>query len=286
MRVAITGGSGKAGREVVRAVAAAGHAVVNLDLVPPDPALDLPGEFCRVQLTDAGAVYDVLAQFRPEGVCHLAANPSPSGQARTDVFANNTLSAYHLMQAAGDLGVRRLVYASSEMATGLLTDGAVPRTIPFDETERLPSPNAYALSKFLSEVIAESLAVRYPATAFAGLRINNVIAPDQYHVLAERRADPAKGQSNFWSYIDARDVGTAFLAALDGDTTGHAVYLIAAADTSADRPLADLLTEYYPGFSGLAAGHPPFASAFDSGRMARDFGWRPRHSWRDEEPAS
>ena len=40
-------------------------------------------------------------------ICHLAANPSPSGQAQIDVFDNNVLSAHNLMQAAGDLGVPR-----------------------------------------------------------------------------------------------------------------------------------------------------------------------------------
>jgi nucleoside-diphosphate-sugar epimerase len=76
------------------------------------------------------------------------------------------------MQAAGDLGVSRIVYASSEMATGLLTEGVAPTQIPFNESEWRPSPNAYALSKYLSEVIADSLAVRYPQTAWVGLRIN------------------------------------------------------------------------------------------------------------------
>jgi len=127
MRVVVTGGSGKAGQWVVRAVAGAGHEVVNIDLVRRD---ELPGEFCRVELTDAGAVYDALFQARPDAVCHLAANPSPSGQARVDVFANNVLSAYNLMQAASDAGARRVIYASSEMATGLLTEGATLDGIP------------------------------------------------------------------------------------------------------------------------------------------------------------
>src|SRR6476660_5672730 len=132
MRVSVTGGSGRAGQHVVRNLAEAGHDVVNLDLARLP---DLPGEFCRVELTNAGEVYDALFQFRPEGVCHLAANPAPSGQARIDVFDNNVLSAHNLMQAAGDLGVSRVVYASSEMATGLLTEGTVPKQIPFDESE-------------------------------------------------------------------------------------------------------------------------------------------------------
>jgi len=279
MRVVVTGGSGKAGQWVVRAVADAGHEVVNIDLVRRD---DLPGEFCRVELTDAGAVYDALFQVRPDAVCHLAANPSPSGQAQVDVFANNVLSAYNLMQAAGDAGVRRVIYASSEMATGLLTEGTTPSQIPFDETERRPSPNAYAISKYISEVIADGLGVRYPRTAFVGLRINNVISPDGYDRFRQEWADPRLSMANFWSYIDARDVGTAYLAALQGGSTGHEVFLIAAADTRARRGLRELMATYYDGYDRIAPDHDDHASAFTCAKMERVFGWRPTYRWRDQ----
>ena len=171
------------------------------------------------------------------------------------------------MQAAGDLGVSRVVYASSEMATGLLTDGTVPRRIPFDETERHPSPNAYALSKYLSEVIADSLAVRYPQTAWVGLRINNVIPPDGYDRFPAEWDDPGRSQGNFWSYIDARDVGTAYRAALEGTSSGHEVCLIAAADTRAKRGLRELMAEFYDGYDRFADDYQDPTSAFDCAKM-------------------
>jgi nucleoside-diphosphate-sugar epimerase len=279
MRVVVTGGSGRAGQHVVRELVEHGHEVVNIDLVNLP---GLPAPFCRVDLTDMGEVYDAMFQFRPEGVCHLAANPSPSGQARVDVFDNNVRSTFNMLQAAGDLGVGRVIYASSEMATGLLTEGMVPSRIPFDETERYPSPNAYALSKYLSEVIADSLSLRYPDTAFVGMRINNVIPPDRYDMLEGRRRDPATGMGNFWSYIDARDVGTAYRAALEGQSTGNEVFLIAAADTSAERPLRELMAEYYDGYDRFEPDHDDFASAFSCAKMERFFGWKPTYSWRTE----
>ena len=280
MRVVVTGGTGRAGQWVVRNLAEAGHEVVDFDLADR-PDLQLPGEFCRVDLTDAGKVYDALFQFRPEGICHLAANPAPGGQAQIDVFDNNVLSAHNILQAAGDLGVARVVYASSEMATGLLTDGTVPDRIPFEESERRPSPNAYALSKYLSEVIADSLAVRYPDTAWVGLRINNVISPDTYGRFEAEWDDPSLSKGNFWSYIDARDVGTAYRAALEGTSTGHEVCLIAAADTRAKRGLRELMAEHYDGYDRFADDYTDPRSAFDCTKMSTLFGWTPSHSWRD-----
>ena len=281
MRVVVTGGTGRAGQWVVRNLAEAGHEVVNVD-VADRPDLELPGQFCRVDLTDAGKVYDALFQFRPEGICHLAANPAPSGQAQIDVFDNNVVSAHNLLQAAGDLGVSRVVYASSEMATGLLTEGTTPTQIPFDETERHPSPNAYALSKYLSEVIADSLAVRHPETAWVGLRINNVIPPDSYDRFQAEWDDPGRSQGNFWSYIDARDVGTAYRAALEGTSSGHEVCLIAAADTRAKRGLRSLMSEFYGGYDSFADDYEDPRSAFDCTKMRTLFGWTPSYSWRDQ----
>ncbi len=280
MKVVVTGGNGRAGRWVVRDLAAAGHDVVNVD-VTARPDLELPAEFCRVDLTDAGQVYDVLGQYRPDGIAHLAANPSPTGHARVDVFDNNVVSAHNVLQAAGDLGVARVVYASSEMATGLLSDGVVPDRIPFDEDERRPSPNAYALSKYISEVIAESVVLAHPETAWVGLRINNVIDPDGYDIFRSEWDDPGMSSANFWSYIDARDVGTAYRAALEGRSTGHEVCLIAAGDTRARRGLRELMAQYYSGYDRFAADHDDFASAFDCAKMQSLFGWTPSYSWRD-----
>ncbi len=279
MRVIVTGGSGRAGSHTVRELVSAGHDVVNLDVVRP-PA-DLPGDFMQLELTNAGEVYDVIAQVRPEGVCHLAANPSPFGFPRNQTFENNVLSTNAVMQAAGDLGVRRLVYASSEMATGWLTTDELPPRFPFDETDRVASPNAYALSKYMGEVIAESMVRQYPAMSIASLRINNVIMPDGYDVLRYRRENFPEGGVNFWSYIDARDVASAFRAALEGEIEGHEVFLIAAADTCLDTPIQDAIERLYGPGANFAPDHGPFDSAFDCRKIEQRLGWKPRHSWRD-----
>jgi nucleoside-diphosphate-sugar epimerase len=280
MKVILTGGSGRAGRYAVRELVEAGHDVVNVDRVRPSEPL--PGRFIQLDLTDAGEVYDAFAQVRPEGVCHIAANPSPSGYPRQQTFGNNVLSTYNVMQAAGDSGARRLIYASSEMATGWLTTDALPARFPFDEEDRVASPNAYALSKYLGEVIADSMVLRYPKMAICSLRINNVILPERYDTLKYRRENFPAGGGNFWSYIDVRDVASAFRAALEGESEGHEVFLIAAADTCLDIPLREAIERHYGPGAQYEPGFGDFQSAFDCRKIKRFFGWTPQYSWRDQ----
>lgn len=281
MRIVVTGGSGRAGVWAVRDFAEHGHEVINLDSrVPAEP---LPGRFIMLDLTDAGEVYDAFVQTQPDAVCHLAANPSPSGFPRQQTFANNVLSTYNVMQAAGDSGkVARFVYASSEMATGWLTTDELPPRIPFNEEDRVDTPNAYALSKYMGEIIADSMVVRYPHMAICSMRINNVIPPERYDILQYRRDNFPEGGGNFWSYIDARDVAGACRAALEGTSSGHEVFLIAAADTCIDVPIQEAVERLYGPGANFAPEHGPYQSAFDCSKIKRTFGWTPQYSWRDQ----
>ncbi len=280
MRVAVTGGSGRAGRHVVVELAHAGHEVINVDRERLD-SLNVPT--IRIDLEDTGAVYDVLGEFRPEGVCHLAANPSPAGYARSDTFGGNTMITYNVMQASGDLGVTRFINAGSEMATGWLTTEELPPRFPITEEHRVASPNAYALSKYMGEVIADSLAVRYPRMPICTLRINNVIPPELADEMLRPRREqfPGPGSANFWSYIDARDVGSAFRAALEGESAGHEVFLIAAADTCIEVPIRTAVRRRYGREGNFADEHGDFQSVFDCSKIERFFGWKPAHSWRE-----
>jgi nucleoside-diphosphate-sugar epimerase len=168
------------------------------------------------------------------------------------------------------------------MATGWLTTEEIPSRFPFNEEDRVVSPNAYALSKYLSEVIADSMVLRYPDMPVCSLRINNVIPPDQSEqMLGPRRVDfPGPGSANFWSYIDARDVGGAFRAALEGESTGHEVYLIAAADTCIEVPIREAVKVRYGKEGNFVEGHGDYQSVFDCSKIKKHFGWSPRYSWR------
>jgi hypothetical protein len=76
-------------------------------------------------------------------------------------------------------------------------------------------------------------------------------------------------------------VATAFRAALEGESTGHEVFLIAAADTCLDTPLREAIERHYGPGASYAPGYGDAQSAFSCAKIERFFGWKPRFSWRD-----
>jgi nucleoside-diphosphate-sugar epimerase len=282
--VLVTGGSGRIGSLVVRYLADDGHAVYNLDAQPADRSL--PAKSIRCDLTQPGAVYDAFATVRPEYVCHIAANPSSTGFPRYEIFHNNIMSAFLVMQAAGEFGVRRLVYGSSIMATGFLTSDELPGRFPVTEREVVDSPNVYGMSKRFGEKIADSFVLEYRDLSIASVRINNVVPQERYPSILEKRemvrttGSLEDGANNFWSYIDLRDTAAAVIAAMHETSRGHEAYLIAAKETWLPITTQEAFLRHY-GFDPQLPEGDPYQTVYDCGKMKHDFGWEPRYSIRD-----
>ena len=156
MRIALTGSSGKLGTVVLRELRAAGHDVVGLDVVGTRG----PG-FLQVDLTDYGQVVDALKGVHGESggfdaVVHLAAIPAPGIRSDIATFRNNMLTTFDVFWAAVGLGIRRIVYASSETVLGLPFD-VPPPYIPVDEEYPARPESAYSLVKHLEEQLAIEL---------------------------------------------------------------------------------------------------------------------------------
>lgn len=284
MRVAVTGGSGKLGRAVVRDLVEHGHQVVNLDRAPSSESV---GDFVRVDLSDYGQVlgaflgvddrYDAV-----DAVVHLAAIPAPGLVPNTVAFSNNILSTHHVFAAARAAGIRTVVWASSETVLGLpFSADAPPPHIPVDE-EYHPRPNsAYSLAKTLEEEMAAQFCRWDPELTMTGLRFSNVMEPADYAQFPSFQDDPEHRIWNLWGYIDARDGAQAVRLALSRPGPGPQVCIIAAADTVMERPSAELAAAAFPDvpLTRVPEGRETLLS-IDKAR--RVLGFAPRHSWRDE----
>src|SRR3954468_22306284 len=119
-KIAVTGGSGKAGRAVVRDLLEHGHEVLNVDRVPSaeSDSPDAPAPFLPADLTDYGQTLEALsgAEVMPgiEAVVRLAAISSPVLAPPDQVFRTNATSTHTVSSAAMRLGLERVVWASSE----------------------------------------------------------------------------------------------------------------------------------------------------------------------------
>ncbi|WP_270353600.1 NAD-dependent epimerase/dehydratase family protein [Microbacterium testaceum] len=279
MRIALTGSSGKLGTVVARELRAAGHDVIGLDVRGERG----PG-FVQVELTDYGQVIDALAGVNDQhqgfdAVVHLGAIPAPGIRSDIATFHNNMTSTFNVFWAAVRLGIRRIVYASSETVLGLPFD-VPPPYIPVDE-EYAPRPESvYSLVKTLEERLATELVRWHPDLSVTALRFSNVMVPEDYAEFPFD-ADARTRKWNLWGYIDARDGAQAIERALQTAPAGFDTFIIAAADTVMTRPNAELVAEVFPDTPVHGdLGENTTLLSIDKAR--RLLGYDPQHSWRDE----
>lgn len=279
--IIVTGGSGLAGRAVVKDLVEHGYEVASIDMAPPPAGQGVP--FSKVDLTDYG---QALAAFsgiddrikKVTGIVHLAAIPAPGLAPNHVIFQTNTVSTYNVFEAARVLGIRNVVWASSETVLGLPFD-TPPPYVPVDEDYRGRPETAYSLSKFLGEEMAKEFCRWDPEMKIFGLRFSNVIAPERYGEFPAFDADINARKWNLWAYIDVRDAAQSCRLALESPLKGAEVFVIANEDGVMSRSNDSLLDEAFP---GIARKHPltPNETLLSIEKAKRVLGYKPQFSWR------
>jgi nucleoside-diphosphate-sugar epimerase len=304
-RICVTGASGQAGRAVVRELREHGYDVVPTDLVVSSK--DREAGLLRADLTDYGQAVEALqgpeatwwpvaAAGRPgpavldmlrgvDAVVHLANIPAPGIQPPAAAFTANMTMNFNVFMAAARLGLRRVVWASSETTLGLPFE-TPPRYAPVDEDHYPVPTTTYALSKVTSETAAGHIA-QWSGIPFIALRFSNMMAPGDYRHFPSFWPDPHQRKWNLWGYVDERDVATACRLALAAPPDAIAdspSFIIAAADTVMNRPSADLLAEVFPDVA-LTRDIGEFDTLLAIDRARKTLGYQPRHTWRNHVAA-
>ncbi len=291
MRILFTGGSGKAGKYSIRYLLEQGHIILNLDQV----IFDHPNVMTRLaDITDAGQVYDVMSSYAHYGeltpgtgvpkfdaVVHFAAVPRLLQTSDNECYRVNTLGTYNVIDAAVKMGVRKVIFASSETTYGVcFADGEVkPEYLPIDEDHPTVPEDSYAMSKVVNEATAKSFQKRTGFDIY-GLRINNVIEPHEYKEnFPAYLQDPDLRRRNIFSYIDARDLGQMVQKCLETDGLGYQIFNVSNDDHSVGLSSAEIMNRYYSDVP-LRSDHMP-ESFYSNEKAKRLLGFMPEHSWRD-----
>lgn len=286
--VVVTGGSGKAGRAVIAELIEHGYRVMNVDLVPPREPLC---HFFKADLNDMGQAVEALRRAAgtvdrrrtpigdPEAVIHLAGIPAPSLAPDAVTFQNNLMTTYNVFSAATLLGLRRVVWASSETAFGLPLTRTPPVFAPITEEHPLAPETGYALAKVLSEQMAREMHRWNPGTSFIGLRISNIFETPDYGAIPSFWENPDLRRWNLWSWVDSRDVAQACRRALEAEIAGAENFIIAAADTLMTQPSRALMAKAFPGVP-VRGELGEFETLLSIGKARRLLGYAPKFSWR------
>jgi nucleoside-diphosphate-sugar epimerase len=284
--IIVTGGSGKLGRVCVKDLMDHGYDVTSIDMSPPPGQTNPPSpgsvRFSRADVTDFGEAMAALSAIderveKVEGVVHLAAIAAPGLASNHVTFSVNTISTYNIFEAARQLGIRNVVWASSETVYGVPYPKG-PAYVPVDEEIQRPE-TAYSLSKMVGEEMAKQFARWDPRTKIIGLRFSNVMEPHDYERFAGFDADAHSRKFNLWTYIDARDGAQAIRLALESRLRGAHVFGIANAESVMSKPNDELLAKVYPKAKRTRT-IKDNESLISIAKAREVLGYRPRYSWR------
>jgi nucleoside-diphosphate-sugar epimerase len=277
-RIVVTGAKGGTGPTIVRVLREAGYRVLGVDLKPCGV---WEKDYRQVNLDEGAGVHDVLAGA--DAVVHFGSLPTDSWTSWETAYRNLSLGGYHVLQAAANLRIPRVLLASSPMVYG---DFRRAPYLPIDELVRPQPDGIYGAVKEHLDNLAGHYA-RWHGLRIASFRPQRIVYERSYEWRFRRFTEDERAAADqLWSYIDARDVASACLAWLRSDLGGFEIFNLAADDVCVDVPTRDLLERHYPHVTDVRGRLEGYAGLIDISKARRLLGWSPAHRWRDMEAES
>ena len=290
-RIFVTGGSGKAGKYLIPFLIEQGHSVLNADLKP----LDYIGvDNIIVDVTNSGDVFNAMAgyiniaelkdtKFLPsfDAVIHLAAIPRVLIKPDNETFRINTIGTYNVIEAATKLGIKKIIFASSETTYGFCFASGypTPNWLPIEEDYETSPTDSYGLSKVLNEKTGKAFQKRTGFDIYA-LRIGNIIEPDEYHRFKEFSSNPQVRLRNLFNYIDARDLAQAIELCVLKDGLGYEVFNVTHDINSVSLKTKDIISQFFPNVE-LRRELKEYEAILSNKKIKEKLGFSPNHDWRD-----
>ena len=272
MHIAVTGSNGRVGRYVVRELLQAGHTVACLDVARA--ASQLPATQ-PVDVTDADQLQGALAGA--DGVVHLAAWQNIGMVPDCRTYGDNVQGTFNVFHACAELGIQRIISASSNHVYGLAA--APPVYVPVDEDHPQRPGNCYGLSKTAGEQAAAYFS-EHRGLEILSFRIMGARPPHELPAEIEKMAaDPQSGASLLWTRTDMRDVAIACRQALEAEQVAPGPYNITGTRVVLDVPSVELVTRHFGERTEIRAGLDGFTSPMSCTKARAAFGYRPHYVW-------
>ena len=289
-KIFVTGGSGKAGKYLIPYLLGKGYSVVNADIV----SLLMDGvDNLNLDVTDSGQLFNALSSYAniPElksgeglknfkAVVHLAAIPRVLIKPDNETFRINTLGTYNVIEAATKLGIKKIIFASSETTYGFCfaQGNPIPKYLPIEEDYETNPTDSYGLSKVLNEQTGKAFQKRTGIDIYA-LRIGNIIEPNEYNRFEEFCKNPSVRLRNLFNYIDARDLAQAIELCIKKDGLGYEVFNVTHDINSVSLTTEEIIKQFFPNVK-IRREMKKYESILSSKKIRDVLGFKPIHDWK------
>jgi len=216
-----------------------------------------------------------------DAVIHLGGLDLAIDAAPEAFIETNTLGTWHVLQAAYEAGIAKVVQCSSVTVTGLGdSEREKPLYIPVDEAHPLEPCHPYGVSKRAAELMARSF-VRRGGIEVICLRPVLVMYPFYIPKALARMAEDV-GRRLYY-YVSPEDTARAFRLALEVEGVAFDTIFISAADTCTEEPTLDFMDRLYGPTPQVRRPElfecNPRASVIDISRAHKVLSYEPTSSW-------
>jgi nucleoside-diphosphate-sugar epimerase len=288
MNVLVTGAAGHLGSHTCQALQAAG---IKFRATDACTSRSLPFKVVVANLLDRENCYSLIEGC--DVVVHLGNHPNEQAADAQRIFSENCAMNVNIFQASMELGVRKIVFASSIQAMAQRRYGeceTVASRLPYLPADGdIPGRpgNHYSVSKIAAEQFLRYMVDYQHLTSAVAIRFPGMLQSDWY-VHVRQHTDPTRIWKNAnvdeaFTWLSFPDAGRLLAAVLKAELPGYRCYLPAH-----PSPLIDMLPQAIIArfFKGVPLKKPldQIASLVDISRITADTGWVPQDDFR-KDPA-
>jgi UDP-glucose 4-epimerase len=295
MKILVTGGAGFIGSQVVDAYLAAGHEVAVIDNFTSGSRdnLNPQAKLYEIDIEDAAAVQQAIADFKPEIINHHAAQIDVRVSVSDPLLdaRRNIIGSLNLIEAAREAGIHKFIYANSGGASYGDPD---EKDLPCTEEAPIKPIAPYGVSKATVERYLFSRHATHGLN-YVALRYANVYGPRQSfgeagvcaiftHMLLKGERPTIFGDGTQGrDYVFVKDVVAANLLALDDRASG--AYNVSTGVCTTTREVFDAVAAAtgYNQEPIMAEERPGEVQRtyLSSDRLQSELGWRPSVTFKE-----
>ncbi len=287
--ILVTGGAGFIGSHVVDRLIDMGHDVIVVDNLSSGSYINENSIFYKIDLAED--VYELNMVFKRhdiEEVWHIAANPDVriGSENPDEIYKNNILATYNLLEVMRKNGVRRLIFTSTSTVYG------EAKVIPTPEDYPTIPISIYGASKVACEAMIASYCHTFDMKAWI-YRFANVIGKRSNHgviydFIMKLMRNPKEllilgnGEQNK-SYIYISDCIDAMFYGLNSDDSIN-IFNIGSEDQIKVRRIAEIVCEemglnprfrFTGGIRGWKGDVPVMLLSIEK---LKSMGWKPKYN--------